>query len=931
MPFLCHSPDLTSQGHAHFAAPLQEAQQAALFCGAELLRRGESALEEAWNERLKMLSAKPDLVSSQTVDDDTFLSLSLAAHKLAEFERVQSIVSKIFIGSVMWCVIYHAGRFVINCRDAARKENALLNTWFPKITDNPDVEMNLATYVSDPAQKYRAFSMMKMKTDRVVAKTMQWTARISSADLHGQLAMLAATAGTGNNVSKKTKGSAYQNGYHQTYIIQALPEEAAAQQTTQRAVYVRVGNWCYEGDALDLGAKRMTMAGVPMIIPILQSQQGSLRFAGESKNLVPSSLAGAVFAHLARIGGLFEESLVQKRAAEVIDAASSHRDGKITLAVMPEEFFDVELSPSCSVYDSIELVASKTIMRGVTLVLVYHDGHIYCSMGGGDGSHPLMDVAFPDLTPDSSQRERRLIVDDFGDAYPDVFSLSAMVPRGAAGKINTPTRRPTPPPKNSNGGRPQPSPREVMGAAGADGATAASNPVPKDLNASACNDNKTPDKGGLKSTTSSLADLPNIIVGIQSEDEKRQFDCTTAIRKLLSIERNPPIQEVIDTGIIPRLIAFLGKDDKPTLQFEAAWALTNIASGTSHQCLAILEKGAVPEFIRLMQSPCDDVREQVVWALGNIAGDSPQNRNLVLQAGALEPVLEQLRQNAKISMLRNAAWTLSNFCRGKPQPPFEWVSPALPTLGRLIFLLDDEVLADACWALSYLSDGPNEKIAAVIESGVCMRLVELLMHPSLAVQTPVLRTVGNIVTGDKLQTQEIINCSALPCLLSLLSSVKKSIKKEAVWAISNITAGSSKQIQAVREANIFPPLVHLLRSAEWAIKKEAAWAISNATSGGTPEQIEYLVSCGCIPPFCDLLTGSDAKIVTVALEALMNTLNAGELKKSESGENPYAVHVKNAGGVEQINKLQQHQNQGIYEKSVRILERHFTPELTLPG
>lgn len=64
-----------------------------------------------------------------------------------------------------------------------------------------------------------------------------------------------------------------------------------------------------------------------------------------------------------------------------------------------------------------------------------------------------------------------------------------------------------------------------------------------------------------------------------------------------------------------------------------------------------------------------------------------------------------------------------------------------------------QVLTDACWALSYLSDGQNDKIQAVIEAGVCQRLVELLIHTSPAVQTPALRTVGNIVTGDDLQTQ----------------------------------------------------------------------------------------------------------------------------------------------------------------------------------
>ena len=37
---------------------------------------------------------------------------------------------------------------------------------------------------------------------------------------------------------------------------------------------------------------------------------------------------------------------------------------------------------------------------------------------------------------------------------------------------------------------------------------------------------------------------------------------------------------------------------------------------------------------------------------------------------------------------------------------------------------------------------------------------------SPAVLIPALRTVGNIVTGDDNQTQVIINCTALPCLLT---------------------------------------------------------------------------------------------------------------------------------------------------------------------
>jgi HEAT repeat protein len=338
-----------------------------------------------------------------------------------------------------------------------------------------------------------------------------------------------------------------------------------------------------------------------------------------------------------------------------------------------------------------------------------------------------------------------------------------------------------------------------------------------------------------------------------------------------------------------------------------------------------MEVGAVPIFVRLLMSPNDDVREQAVWALGNIAGDSPPCRDLVLQAGAMHPLLNQLHQNSKLSMLRNACWTLSNFCRGKPQPDFEMVKPALPTLAQLVFSPDDEVLTDACWALSYLSDGPNEKIQAVIEAGVVRRLVELLLNPSPAVQTPALRTVGNIVTGNDLQTQYVINNNALPCLLALLSSPKKGIRKEACWTISNITAGNKEQIQAVIDNNIIPPLIQLLTNAEFDIRKEAAWAISNATSGGNAQQIMFLVSQGCIRPLCDLLTTSDPKIVTIALEALENILRVGE-EQANGGQNQMALYISEADGLTKIEDLQQHSNNDIYEKCIKILEGYFGVE-----
>uniref|UniRef100_A0A6N2MW74 GATA-type domain-containing protein n=2 Tax=Salix TaxID=40685 RepID=A0A6N2MW74_SALVM len=415
-----------------------------------------------------------------------------------------------------------------------------------------------------------------------------------------------------------------------------------------------------------------------------------------------------------------------------------------------------------------------------------------------------------------------------------------------------------------------------------------------------------------------LESLPSMVAGVWSDDGNLQLEATTQFRKLLSIERSPPIEEVIQAGVVSRFVEFLAREDFPQLQFEAAWALTNIASGTSENTKVVIDHGAVPIFVKLLGSPSDDVREQAVWALGNVAGDSPKCRDLVLRHGALIPLLAQLNEHAKLSMLRNATWTLSNFCRGKPQPPFEQVRPALPALERLVHSTDEEILTDSCWALSYLSDGTDDQIQAVIEAGVCPRLVELFLHPSPSVLVPALRTVGNIVTGDDIQTQCIINTGALPCLLSLLThNHKKSIKKEACWTISNITAGNKEQIQAVIEAGLIGPLVNLLQNAEFDIKKEAAWA-------------------GCIKPLCDLLVCPDPRIVTVSLEGLENILKVGEAEKNlgNSGDaNFYAQMIDDAEGLEKIENLQSHDNNEIYEKAVKILETYWLEEddETLPS
>jgi len=430
------------------------------------------------------------------------------------------------------------------------------------------------------------------------------------------------------------------------------------------------------------------------------------------------------------------------------------------------------------------------------------------------------------------------------------------------------------------------------------------------------------------SGTPTLSSIPALLQDVASTDPVRQLHGTKQFRKLLSIQDNPPIQPVIESGVLPRLLEFL-KSGNPLLQFEAAWALTNVASGNRDQTKCVIDLGAVPIFVQLLMSPNKDVREQAVWALGNIAGDSAPFRDCVLKANALIPLLRVCAAEGgvqpTVSLLRNATWAISNLCRGKPQPDFNTVRHAIPCLNYLLSSTDEEVLTDACWAISYLTDDntpSNAKIQYVLESGSVTKVVKLLGHPLPKVQTPALRAIGNIVTGSDKQTQMVIGAGALPLLQPLLVSSKRGIRKEACWAISNITAGNEEQIDAILNANLIPSLINLLSKDEFNVQKEATWAISNITNNGNKKHMRYLVQQGVLPPLIEIFKCSDPKIIMVALEGVDNILKVGQ----EADSNKFAEIVEECGGVDQIETLQRHDNEDIYKKAVHVLQTYFESE-----
>ncbi|XBI98848.1 hypothetical protein VPH35_019039 [Triticum aestivum] len=382
-----------------------------------------------------------------------------------------------------------------------------------------------------------------------------------------------------------------------------------------------------------------------------------------------------------------------------------------------------------------------------------------------------------------------------------------------------------------------------------------------------------------------LEGLSEMVDKVWSDDTATQLEATVQFRKLLSDGKNSTMIKIIRADVLPRFAEFLSRQRPPQLQMEAAWVLTNIAA--SDYTLLVAECGAVPRLVELLESPDANIRHQAIWALGNIAADMPSCRETVLDHGAVTPLLAQFKEGMKVSVLRTATWALSNLCFGK-LPAEVQVKPILEIISLLIHSADEKILADACWALYYICDGVEGGIQDALDAGVCPQLIKLLMHASANILLPV------------------------------------------ITSLARISAGDDTQVQAVIDADVMNHVIVLLKTSETDLKKEAAWAISNAASGGSSNQIQYLVSRGCLEPLCNVLKYQDVDLVYTCLEGLQNILEEGEIGKqgNESTTNPYAQFILENGGLDNLEDLQDFDNDAVYKLAMKLLEKYWDEEVS---
>eukprot|EP00124_Ichthyophonus_hoferi_P005097 Ihof_evm1s666 gene=Ihof_evmTU1s666 len=282
---------------------------------------------------------------------------------------------------------------------------------------------------------------------------------------------------------------------------------------------------------------------------------------------------------------------------------------------------------------------------------------------------------------------------------------------------------------------------------------------------------------------------------LESSDTSQMPQSVPAIREFLDTQGDVPIDDIAAHYRVVQLVDILGDSSYPTLQLEAARALTRVTSGTREETRAVIDTGAIPLLIQLLWADNEALTVQCLCALGNIAGECPEFRDIIYKAQIMPALLHLLNHPAiTLATQRHALWVLANLCCGKaPRPDPAILHLSLPTLSRLLYSQDVEILTDCCWALAYVTEGDSGTTQKVIEAGVVRRLVELLRHRQHGVQMAALRVVRYMLGSHTTHIQVVLNCGVMMFLGPLLRHSTSSVRLEACHAVSNVMAGSRRQ------------------------------------------------------------------------------------------------------------------------------------------
>lgn len=184
-------------------------------------------------------------------------------------------------------------------------------------------------------------------------------------------------------------------GYTQVYAVKDHNLDDKDCDGNSYEVLFRCGNWCYKGQ-IQFNDIEVTTSEIPVIIPVLQKQQGSLRYFCHAEKIPYHSEFYMPFEWLSESVEFFATEMQSESVTDELVKMSKmfnwiDNDDDST-------YFEMQLGDLPDYMLEMKMIACKTYTRGLIIISVYSEGKLFFVVQSGEGDQALLDVRFPDVS-----------------------------------------------------------------------------------------------------------------------------------------------------------------------------------------------------------------------------------------------------------------------------------------------------------------------------------------------------------------------------------------------------------------------------------------------------------------------------------------------------------------------------------------------------
>jgi len=299
---------------------------------------------------------------------------------------------------------------------------------------------------------------------------------------------------------------------------------------------------------------------------------------------------------------------------------------------------------------------------------------------------------------------------------------------------------------------------------------------------------------------------------------------------------------LILSDVVYKVIILVMDKDYEVIK-EASIILCNLTYGNTDITTYMIERGVTEVLVKVIGLD-QDITENAIWGIGNLAAESKEICEVIKNSGFLKDLLRYLSEfnEFPFKIVWVALWSCANLvCKLKGIRSLE-AKQLTEVLNLMKYCIGEDKLVFEWIRLAYgLLKNCELGADLMVEHNLVSRVLGAVKEGECRVKDYALQAVGVMIYSSNKNAQILISFGVLDLIYETLPMLPSQYLKTVYWVISNIAGGTAAQAHQLIHHVLFSQLALSLDQPDPDLQKELSFVLFNLTIKACLEDLIHII------------------------------------------------------------------------------------------